>query len=491
MKNKTKEIFIVIFLFLLTFSLRFYKLSETSLYPDEITWMVRAKETALAIRTLNFKFFDSAWWNIKNDTEAIALPLTISTGFPLIYLARDQSVLSANLFQDYMVARTSVIIITSFFIVLFYFSVKKLTDQKVALLASLLLTFDPAFLANSKLVMNDIFLTIFVFLSLASYFLIKNNKLSIVISSLMVALAFLTKPTGLIVLPIFLLSKNYKKFIITLSVTFIFIIIFWPTAWDSPFSSIIEYTLRQKDLVGSGINNFFLGKITDNPNFLYYPFQFLARIPPVITLSFVLSTTIFWKQIKNKKLISLIIFVLLYFAILTLSSKKLGIRYLLPIIPFVYIFASKYILKFKTVFIGLILVYSLVNYIYLFPNHNLYYNRLIGGMKNASKFDLVGLCQGSKESVDYILKCYPEIKSIGAVGCGSSIIPYYYPNSFRDNWKNEKVFFVENYYIQLNKDKELTEFVKNTNSSKIININGLKLASIYVVEGVNNICQSK
>lgn len=484
-----KEIVIILFLFFFTFSIRFYKLSETSLYPDEITWMVRAKETALAIRTLDFKFFDSAWWNIKDDTEAIALPLAISTGFPLIYLARDQSVLSANLFQDYMVARTTVIILTSFFIVFFYFSVKKITNQKVAFLSSLLLTLDPLFLANSKLVMNDIFLSAFIFLALSSFLLIKNNRFSIIFASLMTALAFLTKPIGLIVLPIFLINKNYSKFLFTLLFTFVFITVIWPTAWTSPVISIFEYILRQKDLVGSGINNYFLGTITNNPSFLYYPFQLIARIPPMIVIFFVLSTTVFWSQIKNKNLINLILFVLLYFFILTISPKKLGIRYLLPIIPVIYIFASKILMMLKPVLIGVVIVYSFINFIYLFPNHSLYYNQLIGGMKNASKFDLIGLCHGSKESVDYILKCYPHVKSIGAIGCGNSIVPYYYPNKFNTNWKDQDIFYVENYYLQLNKDEELTKFVKSNDPNHIIIINGLKLSNIYVKDTINSSCQ--
>ena len=56
---------------------------------------------------------------------------------------------------------------------------------------------------------------------------------------------------------------------------------------------------------------------------------------------------------------------------------------------------------------------------------------------------MIDLCQGSKGAVDYILKCYPDVREIAAIGCGSSTIPYYYPYAFTENWKNEKIFLVE------------------------------------------------
>lgn len=491
MKINLKEIIFIIFLFLFTFSLRFYRLSETSLYPDEITWMVRARETALAVRTLDFEFFKSAWWNIKHDTEAIALPLTISTGVPMIYLAKDASVLSANLYQDYIVARTTIILFVSLFLVIFYFSVKKLTNTKIAVLSSLLLTLDPVFMANSKLIMNDVYLSIFVSLAIFSFLLIKNNYISALLSGLFVALSFLTKPTGLIVLPILLLDKSYKKLLVTLLVTLLLITILWPASWYNPLFAIPEYLLRQRTLVGAGINNYFFGQITNNPSFLYYIYQFVSRIPIVIVSSFILSVIYFWTEIKKSKLVTLLIFILLYIIILSMSSKKLGVRYLLPIIPFAYVFASKFLAKFNYIIIAPVMIYFVANYLLLFPHHDLYYNQLFGGMKHVTQYDLVGLCSGSKESVDYILKCFPQVKSIGAIGCGNSVIPYYYPNHFDNGWKEKDVFYVEQYYLQLNKDTELTKYVQENKPTKVISINGVNLSYIYVNSKTNNLCQSK
>lgn len=477
----------LIFLFLLTFTARLYMLDNAPLYPDEITWIVRAKETALAIRTGNFSYFDNAWWNIKNDTEAIALPLTISTGFPIIYLAYDASVLSANLFKDYVVGRVVVITLTSIFIVLFYLGVEKLFNKRVAFWSSFLLTLDPIFIANSRMVMNDIYLTIFVALSFLFFLVIKNIKSSSFLAGFFAAMAFLTKPLGLVLLPIFLLIKDKKRFIFTGIYLLLFILLFWPNSWNSPVISIFEYLVRQKSLADAGINNYFFGQITENPSLFYYPFQMLIRLPLTTIIGLISSVYILLIGKGNKKIRFILFFIILYCVVVSFSPKKLGIRYLLPIYPFVYILVGNFFSKINIKINFILIVFTIFNYFNFSPNFEHYYNGLIK-QENIKKFDLVGLCQGSKDAVDYILKCYPNVQSIGAVGCGNSTIPYYYPYHFDSNWENKDIFFVESYYIQLEKDMKLNEFVNNNSPTKEIKVNNLNLANIYAKKGVIDIC---
>ncbi len=506
-----RDIVVVLLLFLLTFIVRAYQLGQTPIYPDEITWMVRSKESALAIRTQRFDYFKTAWWNIKDDTEAIAIPLTFSVGFPIIYLAKDASVLSFNLFQDYIVGRYVVIFITSIFMSIFYLFLRKVLDKKMSLLASFLLTMDPTFLANSKIIMNDIYLTIFLFISLASYLLIKNKLNSVILSAVGLSLAFLTKPNGLILIPIFALQiflnkdrlVEIKKFVLTLFFAFVVVLVLWPNSWANPFFAIPEYLLRQTSLVQNGINNYFFGQITNNPPFYYYIFEILVKIPPIIILSFISLLLFFFskayrKQSGSKFLISLFTFLVLFLITVSFSAKKLGARYVLPIWPWIYLL-SMYPLHYlmekfrskllKISFLTLLVISTIYNYFHFFPYHDLYYNFLIGGSENAAKYDLVGLCSGSKASVDYISKCYLETNTIGALGCGRSTIPYYYPNSFDYNWKKDGVWFVEAYYVQLNKDPEVTNFYEKNKPTHTISINGLNLAYIYAREGIKNNCK--
>lgn len=490
-----RQILVLLFIFLFSFFIRFIRLSDNAIYPDEITWMVRAKETALAVRTGNLDYFESAWWNIKNDTEAISLPLTFFAGFPLIYLANDASVLSFNLAPDYMVARTVVIIFSSIFIASFYLVVSKIFDKKSAFFSSIFLSLDPAFLYSSKVVMNDIFLTAFVFLSFSSYFLIKNRRQSFIFSSLFFALAFISKPSALFLLPVYgvniLLTKKkikpeFSKFLAFLGLSLVFIIVFWPAGWKNPIFAIPEYIFRQTNLTQAGINNYFFGKITENPPFYYYLVQLLIRVPLIAIAAFVA----FYYKFRKKLTIfdkNVLVFVFTFIFLMSLSSKKLGIRYILPALPFIYLYFVKTLfvisqkMKIGIFFILIPLFIYSYNFVSFFSNHDLYYNPLIGGLKNARKIDLVGLCRGSKEGVDFILSNYSGTGQIGVVGCGNSTVPYYYPYSYSPNWKDKKIFVVESYYLQLQKDPELLEFIKNKNPAKTIYVNGLELSRIYKI----------
>lgn len=497
-------VILIVFLFLGT---RLYKISETPVYPDEITWMVRAKETALAIKTGNINFFNTAWWNIKDDTEAIGLPLSIISGFPLIYLGKGQSVVSRNIFQDYIVARGSIIIFSTIFIIIFYVVSKKLFNSRVAFFATALLVLDPIFTANTKIVMNDIFLTVFTFIAIFAYLLVPNRKTSILISSLATALAFLTKPNGLIVIPILFVQmfinrndwKNeFVKYSLFIIGTLFFISVFWPASWNNILFAIPEYIYREKDLVGVGINNYFFGKLTENPPISYYLFEILVRLPPLIVVGFIsfLLTKKNWLVNKYNPLI--ILFILSFLLIISFSAKKLGVRYALPVWPFIYLIVSSQIIYIvgilKNKYLELIslilaITWFLFVFVQYFPYHGLYYNQFVGGTKNSRIYDLVGLCEGSKAAVDYIFKCYPKQETIGAVGCGNSSIPYYYPYKFTSSWKDQKIFYVEAYYIQLQKDLDLNIFFKQNLPVKIIEINGVEMAYIYADENINNTCE--
>ena len=512
MKKWVRDLIIIASLFFLTLLPRLYRLSETPLYPDEITWMVRGKETALALRTLDFDYFSDAWWNIKDDTESIAIPLTVSVGFPIIYLGKGQSVLSYNLFQDYIVGRTIVIIISSIFIVVYYLFAQRYFNKKIALLSSLLFLLDPIFTANSKLIMNDIVLTFFLFFSISAYLLIKNKKLSILLASLGLTASFLTKPHGILLLPVFFLQiffrrknrkQELKKFIVTLLLFVILISLFWPASWNNPFFAIPEYLLRQVMLTNEGINNYFLGSISENPPFYYYLFQLLTRLPPFIILGFLGYLIIFAKgknknYLANKYSVTIFVFISIFLAVASFSPKKLGVRYILPLWPWIYLFAGKTIYflinRFKysflrTGFLLSILIYSLFLAGYYFPYENLYYNVFIGGTKNAQKYDLVGLCSGSKAAVDYVGTCYPETKRVAVLGCGRTTIPYYYPHPFNYDWENENLLIIENHYLQLEKDKEVVEFYNNNYPTYTINIKGANLAHIYARDDLENKCQ--
>jgi uncharacterized protein YktA (UPF0223 family) len=182
--------------------------------------------------------------------------------------------------------------------------------------------------------------------------------------------------------------------------------------------------------------------------------------------------------------------------VISFSPKKLDVRYALPVWPYIYLFAGFMLIQllgnFKKIYealtVGGIFVYSAVMFISFFPYHDLYYNVLIGGAKNAYKYNLVGICTGSKAAVDYISKCYPDARDLAALGCGRTTIAYYYPYPINYDWKNEDFLIIENYFLQLEKDKEVVSFYNSNEPTYVAKFNGVTLAQIYVRGNHKKVC---
>lgn len=492
---------------------RIYRISQSPIFPDEITWMVRAKETFLAVRTFNPEWIrnyfksSNAWWNIKNDTEAISLPLVAATGPFIAYLGKGQSILSRNILPDYVAGRVPLVVINSLFVILLYLFAEKIAGKKIALICALFYSFDPVDIAYSRMILNDGLLTIFTMISLYSFFFINDNRWSILLSSFGLVLGFLTKPVG--ILPVvawisyLILSKNKKEILFKILkigfLSLLLIQIFWPQSWFNPFFSIIEYLSRQYHLTKGAAEIYFLGKVAAYTPFYYYLFQVLLRVPSYIFLGLLINFIIIVKFLYNKrdvkiafinrfKELSICVFVLMYFLIIAFSVKKSGIRYLLPIWPFIYLFSfwgfKKILMRYKNNPIlkaGLFFLFfiALINLYKYSPNYDYYYNELTGGPKTAQKIISVNLCYGAKESADYIKKCFPAVSSIDYIGCSKTVIPYYFSGNVYSDVGKGQLLVIEEYYRQMgfltSDEKDYTK----GKASIIIKRNGIILARIY------------
>jgi len=269
-----------------------------------------------------------------------------------------------------------------------------------------------------------------------------------------------------------------------------------------PVVSIFEYLYRQTNLVSSGAANFFAGVLTTNPPAYYYIYQFATRLPEHVLIVLLISTVfllcaIFGKGLKkkiveNEDKVSLVVFFVVFITLLSLSSKKLGIRYALPLIPFLYIAASWTMWKLldkarkPSRAISLIILTSFVGISFVtsvgsFPNYDYYYNRFIGGARGASKFDMVGLCYGAKESAEYIDTCYPSVSFFAYVGCGKTVAPYYYTKDVVGDWQSEDIVVIEASLKTLSPSHEAVLHFNQLEPVKTIYGNGAKLAEIYVL----------
>ena len=439
-KGLTIFLLIPLLLFFLSLFPRVYQLDKTEIFPDEITWTVRSREIFLSLKT---GYWDNLfrWWDRPDDTEAINLPSALISGASIFFLAKDQPThYSLELFQDYMAARYAVAVFGAIFIVAYYFAVYKITRSvKIAGISSLLFSLDPTNLALSRWQLADLHLTAWMFLSLFSFFHLKNKKLSIIFSALFGSLAFLTKPTGLVIFPLFIFFSPLKGLLS--GVLFIFFTHFiWLGNNGVIGLEIISYVFRQFRQAQEPFLVFFNGKLTNNPPVYYYLYKILFRTPLIILVSFL---SIFWIKKSERYKPYVLIFVVLYLAIFSFSTKKLDLRYIFPIYPWVYMIASsqivRYVERWKSYtrnFAYLFVIgIATMSAVYYFPNYSLYYNVLSGGVRRVQKNNLVSLCMGAKDALQYLEDNFEDFRSVAYMGCTKTVIPYYSPVAISTNWE--------------------------------------------------------
>jgi len=497
----------VLIIFIIALIPRVYGLDQTELYPDEITWMVRGKETIYAIKQLNLKYFDTAWWHIQDDTQAISIPLVLINGPFLILFGKNQSAFSLGLFSDIESARLPIAILNSFFIVIFYFFLRKIFSSGLSLFTSILLALDPIMIGFGRLVMNDTLLTFFTFIAICGFLFLDKSK-SVLIAGSSLALGFLTKPNGLLPIISWLIyvfwPLKYKKsllikLILSLVISFFFIIILWPSSWHSPLFSVFEYVFRQTIIIeNQPLRRFFMGEVTYNPPRYFYLFQIAARLPSLLLIGLVLSpifivlklkTNKTWKQnINLAKFVAITVYCLVFLLIISFVPEKVSVRYILPLWPWIYIiscwtiFEIANLFKNKTIcliFISLFVVYSLFLVIQYNPSYQLFYNRLVGGPGNAQKYNLVGLCSGVKGALKFIDQNYNLNEPVAIMGCSKVVAPYYSSRKITTDWQNSNLVIIEYAFEQLMPQSEVIKYFKNKIPIYVVKEKGATLSKIY------------
>lgn len=445
-----KNIYITFFLiYFFALAIRIWGINEVGVYPDEVTWMVKGKESIYALFKGNLNYFRNAWWNNSKDTYAISWPLVILNGSSHILFAGEGKY-SLHFFSDITASRIPVILVVSLLSpLIFYFGIQFIGFWP-AVLAGLMYAINPISIGLDRWLLNDSLLALFCFLGIAGF--LKKSYWS----GLWLALAFLTKPNGLLIgtawLTFYLFNfkdKEIRKlfWFNCLSALF-FIFLLWPQSWIRPIISIPEYLAKQIVLanVGDPIHNYYLGEATISPNWTYYIFQILFRTPVTILVGLLGSMVFFFRKKPTHSFIAILIFLIINLFLMSTTSIKGGVRYILFVYPWLYLVSSSFYFRiFKKFSFLLLLPLVLVLFRYP-PNFYLYYNQFIGGPVNAVKYDLVGLCIGNKSALNYLDANKIE-GTVAVVGCADAA-PYHTNRTLTKNYKLANYIILESAYIQ-------------------------------------------
>ncbi len=275
----------------------------------------------------------------------------------------------------------------------------QLFGKWIALASFVCLAFSPFFLAQTRRVHTDALATIFILLTVLLFLIYCRNQQQhrmLVVSGVAFGLALLSKSYALILLPwiplcLFLFRSNKKhngrffmylsEMLCFLNCTVLTVLILWPIFWAPNFGiialgllgitvALLKGSFNERSSIGiiiaacigiglvcvsviqsvwnvfdrvnwaittpHEVEHFFLGKVVNDPGWLFYPFVLTIKSTPLMLPLAMVGCILLWKRRRHSEesslqfqtALSLIAFVVLFTFCLSVTSKKFP-RYLL------------------------------------------------------------------------------------------------------------------------------------------------------------------
>lgn len=421
-KKTRQNILLVIALFLIALSFRLWDLNATGGTWDERTYFLAGRHYVYHFSHLNF---DPMVWSENFEVPPVAKYIY---GAANLLFAKGKDYTPSRILSALMAALTVIVV---------YLVGKEFFEKKVGILAALILTFLPPFVAHGKIA--GIESPLALFFSLTVYLFLRGiktgNQLKYLLSGLVCGVALATKFTSLLlfilVFLIFMLAKKtelLKKKEITLPLAVMFFpavalftfVALWPWLWSNPYWQFNKVAMFYQGY-GMGIAEYFLGEMARPPVY-YYLVYFLATTPVLILI---LLVAFVHKTIKNRTFyfFTLALWLSVPFFWSLTSLKQDGVRYIYPIyaplslisaIGFFHITDALALRRYKKAaggfFSSLVVGYLVLTCLTIHPYYLDYYNEIVGGPKNVYRhrwFEIGWWGEGIKEAVEYVNKNAP------------------------------------------------------------------------------------
>ncbi len=271
-----------------------------------------------------------------------------------------------------------------------------------ALCAVILYSFSPDILAHTRLITPDICLTTFCFLTLYYFWrAMRDERLrDTVLAGVCLGLALLSQFTGLLLLPIcFALMILWvgKKKAINLRNCCVFMIVGVTLLFLGYGMNLEPYfagILYQSQYARIGHPVFLMGHLSNHGWWYYFVVAFVLKTPVAALILLMTALVLFIRRFPKDDWTSeafLLVPVAAIFCFFSINPQAVGLRYVLPIYPFLFVLASG---AARVLFSNAIVT---VLYIALFswyiaasccihPHYLAYFNELAGGPNNGYKY---------------------------------------------------------------------------------------------------------
>lgn len=312
----------------------------------------------------------------------------------------------------FFLARLSMIPLSVLLGLFVFFWARDLYSIKAGLFSLFLFCFSPNILAHARLITPDLSLTLFSFSAIYFYwkFSLDRSYRNLVISALSLGLALATKYSALLLFPVFItifivntvnnfyssssyslrkLGKDCLTLVFCFALSIALVLIFYKFTL-SPYFDGIVFQLKKSNW---GHAAFLNGSISWKGwwYFLIYAFLLKTPLPTLIFIIIALSTRNRTDSIFQKREYSLIIPVLLYVIFFSYNHQCIGLRYVLPVYPFMFVYLGRVMhlqLRARKLMTGLVFgisIWYLVGALKIYPNYLAYFNEYAGGPSNGYK----------------------------------------------------------------------------------------------------------
>lgn len=344
-----------------------------------------------SIPLLFFKY-DESLWQAKLDNTEIKLLGTAD-------VVRGQQILSLPENKDDRLLILSRLMFALLGVALGYsvycFS-RSLYGTTGGLVSLFFYSFCPNIIAFSGLTVPDLPLTAFTFMFI--FFLWrstkKQEKSNAIWAGIFLGLALLSKLTALLLLPIALFlsvlqAKNrwYKGLANSLVVCCLAVVVLLVGyVFDlTPYYQGLQLQLNNTDSTDA-----FLMGANSTGWWYYYPVAFMIKSPLPVIILFGVSLAIMAKKREDdlRTGLFLIVPIIVFVTIFCILPKCSGIRYILPVYPFIYVLIGSLATlgnNYRKLVYALG-IWSVASAFYIAPHYMSYFNELIGGPGNGYKY---------------------------------------------------------------------------------------------------------
>jgi 4-amino-4-deoxy-L-arabinose transferase-like glycosyltransferase len=271
-----------------------------------------------------------------------------------------------------------------------------------AIAAIVLYTFCPNILAHARLITPDIVVTAFSFITLYHFWKMLKEKRwpTAAIAGIALGLALLSKFTAVLLIPVCIAlaliwlshykSLPWRNCLIFGAIGFAVLLLGYRGDLEPYFSGI----RFQQEHASQGQSSFLCGDYSQSGWWYYYTVAFFLKTPIAAILSLATALVLYCKKaFKGARITELFLLIpaATIFVFFSANSQAIGLRYLLPIYPFLFVFTAGGIScllckKTMAILCGLLALWYIGASLYIQPHYLAYFNELAGGPGNGYKY---------------------------------------------------------------------------------------------------------